>query len=168
MPIKFDRNLYNIYDPLAKRYMRWWLLMNNYTDINIEETYGVDITCKNKDNNDCYFELEVKSSWIDNWPDSWKEIRIPYRKRKIIDKWTREGSNGILTFVVFEKNIDYAWFIDGAVVNKCDVKPVDNRRRAAELFYHIKIADAELKIMYNCGGEDTYDEDALINSKYPN
>jgi hypothetical protein len=53
--------------------------------------------------------------------------------------------------------------MDGSMVNKCDVKPVDNRRRAAELFYHIKVPDAKLVTIK----ENTYDKDALINSKYP-
>ena len=49
------------------------------------------------------------------------------------------------------------------MVNKCDVKPVDNRRRAAELFYHIKVPDAELvKVMSSpVLKENAYDKDTI-------
>ena len=173
MPIKFDRNLYNQYDTLTKNVMSYWLISEGYKDINTEETYGVDVVCKDKDDVECYFETEIKTSWHDHWPESWKEIRIPYRKHKLIDKWVSsvksEGCIGPLTFVIFNKHLDQAWFMDGAMVNKCDVKPVDNRRRAAEPFYHIKVADAKLvKIMPSpVLKEKGYDKDLLINSKYP-
>ena len=171
MPSKFDKNLYNRYDSLAKEVMSYWLISEGYKDINTEETYGVDVVCKDKDDVECYFETEIKTSWHDHWPHSWKEIRIPYRKHKLIDKWTRDGSHGSLTFVIFNKYLDQAWFMDGAMVNKCDVKPVDNRRRAAEPFYHIKVADAELvKVMSSPVLKEKvegYDKDLLINSKYP-
>jgi len=169
MSSKFDKNLYNQYDSLAKDVMSNWLLSNGYKDINTEETYGVDIVCKNKDNVECYFETEIKIGWHDHWPESWKEIRIPYRKRRLIDKWTKEGSHGNLTFVIFNKHLDQAWFMDGAMVNKCDVKPVDNRRSANELFFHIKVPDAKLvKVLPSPAlKENTNDKDANINTTCP-
>ena len=173
MPIKFDRNLYNKYDTLTKNVMSYWLMSEGYKDINTEETYGVDVVCKDKLGLECYFETEIKTSWRDHWPESWKEIRIPYRKHKLIDKWVSsvksEGCIGPLTFVIFNKHLDQAWFMDGSMVSESDVKPVDNRRRAAEPFYHIKVADAKLvKIMPSpVLKEKGYDKDLLINSKYP-
>ena len=169
MPSKFDKDLYNRYDSVTKETMSHWLLSNGYKDINTEETYGVDIVCKDKDDVECYFETEIKTGWGDYWPESWKEIRIPYRKHKLIDKWTKEGCLGSLTFVIFNKSLDQAWFMDGVMVNKCDVKPVNNRRSANELFYHIKVSDAKLvKILPSPAlKENTYDKDLLINSKYP-
>ena len=171
MPIKFDRNLYNKYDTLTKNVMSYWLISEGYKDINTEETYGVDVVCKDKDDVECYFETEVKTGWHDHWPESWKEIRIPYRKRRLVDRWAREGSLGSLTFVVFNKHLDQAWFMDGAMVNKCEIKPVDNRRSANVLFFLIKVADAKLvKVMSSPVLKEKvkgYDKDALINRKYP-
>ena len=167
MPIKFDRNLYNKYDSLTKNVMSHWLMSEGYKDINTEETYGIDVVCKDKDDVECYFETEIKTSWRDQWPDSWKEIRIPYRKHKLIDKWVSsvksEGCIGPLTFVIFNKHLDQAWFMDGSMVSESDVKPVDNRRRAAELFYHIKVPDAELvKVMSSpVLKENAYDKDTI-------
>jgi|TARA_R110000824_G_scaffold365744_2_gene554292 hypothetical protein len=144
MPSKFDKNLYNQYDSLAKDVMSQWLLSKGYKDINTEETYGVDVVCKDKDDVECYFETEVKTGWRDYWPESWKEIRIPYRKRRLIDKWTRGGCHGNLTFVIFNKHLDQGWFMDSKIVNESTIKPVDNRRSANELFFHIKVPDAKL------------------------
>ena len=140
----FDKDTYNKYDSIAKNALSNWLGSNGYKDIDSKETYGVDIVCKDKDNIECYFETEVKTGWHDHWPDSWKEIRIPYRKRRLIDKWTREGCHGSLTFVIFNKPLDQGWFMDGKIVNESDIKPVDNIMSANELFFHIKVPDAKL------------------------
>ena len=159
----FDKDTYNKYDSIAKNALSNWLESNGYKDIDSKETYGVDIICKDKDDIECYFETEVKTGWGDWWPKSWKEIRIPYRKRRLIDKWAREGSLGSLTFVIFNKTLDQGWFMDGKTVNESAIKPVDNIMNTNELFFHIKVADAKLVNMK----ENTHDKDLLINSKYP-
>ena len=38
MPSKFDKNLYNQYDSLAKEVMSYWLISEGYKDINTKET----------------------------------------------------------------------------------------------------------------------------------
>ncbi len=162
MPTKrFDKQLYDKADAQSKGVMSDWLKYAGYGKIDSEEDYGVDISCV-KDDTNYYFETEIKYSWKNVWPDSWDEIRIPYRKKRIIDKWTKNGRNGNLTFVVFRKDCKRAWFIKGEVVNASEVKPIDNRFMKGENFYHIKVKDAELIHM-----ENDYDKDALINVKYP-
>ena len=162
MPIKFDRNLYNQYDTLTKNVMSYWLISEGYKDINTEETYGVDVVCKDKDDVECYFETEIKTSWHDHWPESWKEIRIPYRKKKIIDKWVRDGSKGPLTFIIFRSDCKQAWFIDGMTVWQSDVKEFNNRYSYNEKFFHINVNDAYI---INIGDDDVTKD--LINTKYP-
>ena len=116
---KFDKKLYDQADPLSKGIMVAWLERNGYKFINPEETYGVDITC-NKDDEPAFFETEIKYSWIREWPNEWDEVRIPYRKSKIINKWVRNGSLGVLTFVIFRGDCKQAWFVDGQVLShKC-------------------------------------------------
>jgi hypothetical protein len=158
---KFDRELYNKSDALTKGAMGTWLENEGYVSIDDKENYGVDITCERLKTK-YYFETEVKYGWKDEWPDTWKEIRIPYRKKKIIDKWIREGAEGYLTFVVFRKDCKQAWFMDGHVVNESSVRSIDTRYLSDEKFYHIEVNKATLKDM-----EHTYDKDLLINSKYP-
>ena len=43
---KFDRKLYEDSDSLSKEVMSSWLSKHGYTDIDTEETYGVDIICE--------------------------------------------------------------------------------------------------------------------------
>jgi len=109
---KFDKKLYDKANTLSNGIMVKWLDKNGYQDIDPKETYGVDITCQ-KGDTPAFFETEIKYSWVNDWSNDWKEIRIPYRKHKIIDKWVQSGSEGSLTFIVFRGDCKMAWFIDG-------------------------------------------------------
>ena len=97
------------------------------------------------------WEVEVKYSWkTDEWPDSWKELRIPYRKQRLLDKWKNECYNDILTFVVFNHDCTKAWHVDGHTLLDCEVKEVSNRNiRKGEKFFHIPVTDAYLVDMKN-------------------
>jgi hypothetical protein len=158
---KFDKKLYEDADPLSKGTLSSWLSKNGYTDINQEETYGVDIVCK-KVGIPCYFETEIKYGWKGEWPNSWNEIRIPYRKLKIVQKWMREGSNGALTFVIFRSDCEQAWFIDGITVFQADVEKVSNKYVSNEKFFHIDVNDAHI---INMGDIDAFND--IKDRKYP-
>ena len=60
---KFDEELYKRSDPLTNGIMDRWLKRNGYTNIDLKETYGVDITCtKNNSLTEktlCFFETEI-------------------------------------------------------------------------------------------------------------
>ena len=142
---RFDRKLYNKADPLSNGVMVKWLDKNGYEEIDPKETYGVDITCK-KGDTPAFFETEIKYSWVkgQDWPNHWDEIRIPYRKHKIIDKWVQSGGEGTLTFVVFRPDCKQAWFIDGQVVRDAKVASINNKYMSNEKFYHIDVNDANL------------------------
>ena len=169
---KFDKKLYDKADPLSKGVMVAWLERNGYEFINPEETYGVDITCL-KDNRPAFFETEIKYSWVRDWPNEWGEVRIPYRKSKIINKWIRNGSLGMLTFVIFRGDCKQAWFIDGQVVRGSRVGSLNNKYATNEKFYHIDVNDANIVNMKDSdlkGLEEDRSEkitDAFINVKYP-
>ena len=141
--MRFDRELYNKADPLSNGIMANWLKKNGYKYIDLKETYGVDITCS-KDNESAFFETEIKYSWLRKWPKEWDEVRIPYRKARLIDKWIRNGSEGILTFVIFRSDCKQAWFIDGQTVKDSKVASINNKYATNEKFYHININDAKL------------------------
>ena len=102
---KFNRKLYEEADAKAKKAMKPWLTKQGYHDIDFTETKGVDCSCM-KEDAPAYFELEIKYSWRGN-PYPYHDLRIPYRKKKYIDTWVKNGSNGTLTFVVF--NNDCTW-----------------------------------------------------------
>ena len=158
---KFDKELYDKADPLSNGVMAAWLERNGYDSIDPKETYGVDITCK-KDNTPAFFETEIKYSWVKQWPNEWQEVRIPYRKHKIVDKWVRNGSEGSLTFIVFRSDCKQAWFINGQDVRDAKVASINNKYMSNEKFYHINVNDASL---INMESLDSIDD--FINSKYP-
>ena len=140
---RFDKNLYDRADPLSNGVMAKWLEKNGYEDIDLQETYGVDITCR-KGDTPAFFETEIKYSWVKDWPNHWNEIRIPYRKHKIIDKWVRNGSEGTLTFVVFRPDCQQAWFIEGQAVRDSRIDTMNTKYSRNEKFYHIDVNDANL------------------------
>jgi len=158
---KFDQELYNKADPLSNGVMESWLKRNGYSNVDLKETYGVDITCK-KDNVPAFFETEIKYSWVRQWPNEWMEVRIPYRKHKIIDKWIRNGSEGTLTFIVFRSDCKQAWFIDGLAVKNSRIATRNTRYTLNEEFYHIDVNDAHI---INMEKKDV--EKDFINRKYP-
>ena len=141
--MKFDQELYNKADPLSNGVMESWLKRNGYSNVDLKETYGVDITCK-KDSVPAFFETEIKYSWVRQWPNEWMEVRIPYRKHKIVDKWIRNGSKGTLTFIVFRSDCKQAWFIDGLTVKNSRVAKLNTKYTTNEEFYHIDVNDAHI------------------------
>jgi len=149
---KFDKALYDVADKKAKEVMLNWLEKNtNSTDITMKENTYFDITCSiSPDLPRHFYEVEIKYSWKGTWPSSWKDIRIPYRKKRLLDKWKSECYNDILTFVVFNHDCTKAWHVDGNTLLDCEVKEVSNRNiRKGEKFFHIPIADAYLVDMKN-------------------
>ena len=95
------------------------------------------------------YEVEMKYSWKGNeWPDSWKELRIPHRKQRLLDKWKSECYNDLLTFVVFNYDCTRAWHVDGNTLLECEVKEASNYKiRKGEKFFHIPVEDAYLMDM---------------------
>ena len=118
---KFDKALYDVADKKAKEVMIKWLEKNtNSTDINMKE--------------DTYFEGD--------WPRSWKDIRIQYRKKRLLDKWKKDNYNDLLTFVIFRDDCKQAWFFDGDAVLNSEVKEVSNRNiQKGEMFFHLETKD---------------------------
>lgn len=148
---KFDKALYDVADKAAKDAMVTWLKQNDHNNIDTNETTYFDIVSTvSPDLPRHLYEVEVKYSWKTPWPDSWAEIRIPYRKKRLLDKWKKECDNDLLTFVVFRNDCTQAWFIDGDTVLNSEVKEASNRNiRKGEQFFHIPTADAYLVDMKN-------------------
>ena len=144
----FDKALYDVADTKAKKHMVGWLKEQGYTNIATNETYYFDIICTVDDLPRLLYEVEIKYSWKGDWPDSWREIRIPERKRRLLDKWKEESPDDVLTFVVFRDDCKKAWHIDGATLLECEVKEAPNRNiRKGEKFFHIPTNDAYIMDM---------------------
>jgi hypothetical protein len=144
---KFNKESYLSNDKRAKDAMIEYLTKEGYTDIIAKEDYYFDISAKKE--KDYFFEVEIKNQWGDKWNPSWKEIRIPERKKRLIKKLKEEYPTYNLIFVVFNTDCTQAWFIDGDTVDKSKVGTIQNSWRTNaphlnEPFFHIEKEKANL------------------------
>lgn len=159
--MKFSKHLYNTNHPKAVEAILPWLERNGYHGIDDKENYNADIRCM-KDNELSQFELEVKNGWKgSHYP--FPDVRIPYRKKRLIDKWIKEGSKGTLTFIVFNFDCSWGWFAEADVVKNSEIVRINNKYKSNEPFFKINLEDAK-KVEID---SETYDKEALTNVKYP-
>ena len=95
---KFQPQSYKENDSKAKITITNYLESNGHTILDTEEDYSFDI--KSEKNGGMYYsEVEMKNQWKGDWNTAWKEIRIPYRKHKLINKFEEVKSD--TTFLNF-------------------------------------------------------------------
>ena len=142
---QFNRALYEAYDTKAKDALIAYLLKKGHVLVNTEENYHVDVISQ-KHGFTYFNEAEVKVAWEGDWPEHWKETRIPERKQRLLDKY--QGENGVLNFYVFRKDLKEAWRIRDYLLTKESLAEAKGRYiRKGELFFHIPFTDAELIIL---------------------
>mgnify|MGYP003113025497 CR=1 FL=1 len=143
----FDRKSYNENDARAKKAMVNYLTLHNFTDVVDKEDYYFDVSAK-KDKG-YFFEVEIKNQWGSSWNPNWKEVRIPERKRRLIEKKNKEYPDHDLYFVVFNTDCTQAWFIKDDTVSSSTVGTIQNSKRVGEPhlkepFFHIPTEEAKL------------------------
>jgi len=142
---KFSKTLYDEYDEKAKTTLMSHLEARGHTINQSKEDYNVDIVSE-KEGYTYFNEAEVKVSWKEDWPSHWAEIRIPERKKRLVEKYGKE--NGVLNFYIFRKDMKQAWRIRDYLLTKESLKEAKGRYiRKGELFFHIPFTDAELIIL---------------------
>jgi len=142
---QFNRALYEAYDTKAKDALIAYLLKKGHVLVNTEENYHVDVISQ-KHGFTYFNEAEVKVAWEGDWPEHWKEIRIPERKQRLLDKY--QGENGVLNFYVFRKDLKEAWRIRDYLLTRESLAEAKGRYiRKGELFFHIPFTDAELIVL---------------------
>jgi len=142
---QFNRALYEAYDTKAKDALIAYLLRKDHVLVNTEENYHVDVISQ-KHGFTYFNEAEVKVAWDGDWPEHWKEIRIPERKQRLLDKY--QGENGVLNFYVFRKDLKEAWRIRDYLLTRESLAEAKGRYiRKGELFFHIPFTDAELIVL---------------------
>jgi hypothetical protein len=119
----------------------------SFEDIEAKEDFYFDVSAK-KDKN-YFFEVEIKNQWGKTWNPTWKEVRIPERKRRLIQKKNKEFPDHELYFVVFNTDCTQAWFIKDDTVDRSDVGTIQNSKRVGEPhlkepFFHIPTEEAKL------------------------
>lgn len=136
----FNRALYEAYDGPARTALVLYLESKGHTIVNNEENYSVDVVSQYKGHT--YFnEAEVKTGWKSDWPIDWKEIRIPERKQRLLDK----NVKGFLNFYVFRADLRQVWRIKDTLLTQESLGEAKGRYiRKGELFFHIPYTKAEL------------------------
>ena len=138
----FNRALYEAYDQKAKDALVTYLKAKDHVIVNQEENYFVDVVSQ-KHGLTFLNEAEVKVAWTGDWPTNWKEIRIPERKQRLLDKY--EGDDGVLNFYVFREDLKQAWRIKDTLLTRESLGEAKGRYiKPGELFFHIPYTEAEL------------------------
>ena len=138
----FNRALYEAYDQKAKDALVAYLKAKDHVIVNQEENYFVDVVSQ-KHGLTFLNVAEVKVAWTGDWPVHWKEIRIPERKQRLLDKY--EGDDGVLNFYVFREDLKQAWRIKDTLLTRESLGEAKGRNiRPGELFFHIPFTKAEL------------------------
>ena len=131
-----------LYDQSAKDKLVALLSERGHTIISSEEDYYADVVSQ-KEGYTYFNEAEVKTAWSDDWPTTWKEIRIPERKKRLLAKYQDE--KGVLNFYVFRKDMKQAWRIKDTQLTDESLKEAFGRYISkGEKFFHIPYTEAEL------------------------
>ena len=142
---KFQYKSYKENDNKAKEAIVKHLKLNGHTILNTEENYSFDIHSK-KDEVMHYSEVEMKNQWVGEWNPLWKEIRIPHRKIKLVNKFRKlNNGEGIFNFYIIRNDCKYAWKINESQMTQDSIKEIwlSNAKRN-EHFFHIPYTEAEL------------------------
>jgi len=135
----FEQHLYDKHDNPAKEKLVSLLENTGHTIRNVSENYYADVVSE-KDGNTVYSEAEVKTAWKAEWPTDWEEIRIPERKKRLLDKY-----KGNVNFYVFNNDLSQCWLIKGSQMKDDTIKPAFGKYiRKGEKFFHINYNEAEL------------------------
>jgi len=138
----FSRADYEAYDSPAREALVSYLEAKGHTIVNNEETFNVDVVSQ-KGGYTYFNEAEVKTAWTSDWPVEWKEIRIPERKQRLLDKHSSE--NGVLNFYVFRPDFKQAWRIKDTQLTQDSLRVARGRYIThGEKFFHIPFVEAEL------------------------
>ena len=145
---KFRPSSYNRNDSKAKDTIISYLKNLGHTIVSTKEDYSFDITSHMEDT--IYFsEVEMKNQWTGDWNTTWEEIRIPYRKHKLINRLhalntTQEGTR-YLDFYIIRRDCKAAWKINSSLLETCEVKEAwGGRILKGEQFFHVPYTEAEL------------------------
>tara|TARA_R100001463_G_C3393015_1_gene207141 strand:- start:61 stop:516 length:456 start_codon:yes stop_codon:yes gene_type:complete len=139
----FQKEVYDKVDGPSKKALIKYLEAEGHTIVSTKEDYYADVVSE-KDGVTYFHEAERKAQWKEDWPTYWSEIRIPGRKRRLIEKYKDQLEN--LYFYVFNKHYNQAWKIKGTQMVDDTIKEATGptyRIPKGETFYHIPYQEAE-------------------------
>ena len=145
---RFDPALYKVSDKLAKDSMIKYLTSQGHDVKKVEERMGVDLESFLPAGGvriPYHHEVEIKFMWDGDWPTAWKDINIPFRKKRLIDSIYGKDVNARFYFYILKGDCKVAWQIDGKVVQNSPIVEVPNRHlRSGEYFYKVPLEKADL------------------------
>ena len=138
----FSKALYDAYDQPARDTLAAYLEGKGHTVVSNKEDYNVDLVTQKGDFT--YFnEVEVKTAWKGDWPSHWSEIRIPERKKRLLQH--HKGVEGVLNFYIFSFDMSKVWRIKDTLLTHSSLREASGRYiRPGEKFFHIPYTEAEL------------------------
>jgi len=118
-PLSYEEN-----DSKAKTAIKSYLESNGHTILDMKEDYSFDI--KSEKNGGMYYsEVEMKNQWTGDWNPKWTEIRIPYRKFKLVNKYKEmQGDKTYCNFFVIRQDAAQAWRIQDFQLTEDCVKEI--------------------------------------------
>ena len=152
----FQKDVYDEVDTPSKQALIKVLLAEGHEIVSSKEDYYADVVSQ-KGGVTYYHEAERKAQWGQDylknknydvlpdsgWPPSWEEVRIPGRKKRLINKYKDQIEN--LFFYVFNFEYDKAWKIKATqMTDDVNHRPDSARVHKSETFYHIPYKEAEL------------------------
>ena len=162
---RFNRLSYMANDGRAKTALKKYLINSDHTITDDRENFSWDLSTVSDTGSGCFWEVEVKNQWGKVWNDNWKEVRIPQRKQRLIDKFYHEEdkakeygqANDIskfvrpleLTFVVLNTHLDQGWFIPHWVLENSPIQTIQNSRHVdaphlKEPFFHVDVKHEDI------------------------
>ena len=162
---RFNRLSYMANDGRAKAVLKKYLISRGHKITDDKENFSWDLSTVSDSGSASFWEVEVKNQWGKVWNDNWKEVRIPQRKQRLIDKFYHEEdkakeygqANDIskfvrplqLTFVVLNTHLDQGWFIPHDVLEKSPVQTIQNSRHVdaphlKEPFFHVDVKNEDI------------------------
>jgi hypothetical protein len=135
----FNRQTYDECDPRAKAGLLKIYEREGHAIVNEKETMGPDLVTE-KGGITYYSEGEIKLSWkTDDWNSSWKDVRIPGRKKRLVDNYEN------LTFYVFNKAATRCWKIESKSLSDTMLQTPDEWwNKNKEEFYVVPVEKATL------------------------
>jgi len=103
---KFDKERYDKFDGQAKDALVDYLEQEGHHIKRVKEDYLADVV-STKDGETFYSEAEIKTAWKGSWPADWKDLRIPGRKARLLQK------HATITFFVFRSDVQECWIVRG-------------------------------------------------------
>ncbi len=162
---RFNRLSYMANDGKAKAVLKKYLISRDHKITDDKENFSWDLSTVADSGCASFWEVEVKNQWGKVWNDNWKEVRIPQRKQRLIDKFYHETNNAKefaqdnnmqefvrpfqLTFVVLNRHLDQGWFIPHDVLEKSPVQTIQNSRHVdaphlKEPFFHVDVKHEDI------------------------